>query len=102
MSVAEPQPAAPKPKLRWFQYSLRSLLLITLLLSQLRRLDLENTKVTDAGLEHLKGLNQLHALSLYGTRVTEAGANKLRKALPRNGISRDFWISRDIWPRTND
>ncbi len=31
MSVAEPQPAAPKPKLRWFQYSLRSLLLVMLL-----------------------------------------------------------------------
>ena len=33
MSVAEPQPAVPKAKLRWFQYSLRSLLLITLLTS---------------------------------------------------------------------
>ncbi len=31
MSAAEPQPAAAKPKLRWFQYSLRSLLLVMLL-----------------------------------------------------------------------
>ena len=31
MSTPESQPAVPRPKLRWFQYSLRTLLLLTLL-----------------------------------------------------------------------
>ena len=31
MSESERQTAVPKPKLRWFQYSLRTLLLLTLL-----------------------------------------------------------------------
>jgi len=31
MSVADPQPTAPKPKLRWFQYSLRTLLVVVTL-----------------------------------------------------------------------
>ena len=35
MSVAEPQPAAPKPKLRWFQFSLRTLLVATTLFAVL-------------------------------------------------------------------
>jgi len=29
MSVAEPQPAVPKPKRRWYQYGLRSLFVVT-------------------------------------------------------------------------
>ena len=33
MTATEPQPAAPKPKRRWFQYSLRTLLLFMLLVS---------------------------------------------------------------------
>ena len=33
-------------------------------LSQLQRLDLASTQVTDAGLEHLKGLTQLQTLDL--------------------------------------
>ena len=33
MNVAEPQPAVPKPKLRWFQFSLRTLLVAMLLVA---------------------------------------------------------------------
>ena len=39
----------------------------------LRTLDLSSTKVTDAGLSHLKGLTNLNTLSLFGTKVTDAG-----------------------------
>jgi len=35
--------------------------------------DLHHTKLTDAGLEHLKGLRQLLILDLGGTKVTNAG-----------------------------
>ena len=45
-------------------------------------LDLENTKVTDAGLEHLKGLSKLVGLRLEGTKVTDAGVQRLKEALP--------------------
>ena len=36
------------------------------------------TQVTDAGLEHLKGLTQLQGLSLSGTQVTDAGLEHLK------------------------
>ena len=39
--------------------------------SQLRRLDLHGTQVTDAGLEQVKGLSQLQELNLKGTQVTD-------------------------------
>jgi beta-lactamase regulating signal transducer with metallopeptidase domain/Leucine-rich repeat (LRR) protein len=44
--------------------------------------ELESTKVTDAWLEHLKGLNQLHSLILFQTQVTGTGLVHL-KSLPR-------------------
>ena len=43
---------------------------------------LHGTKVSDAGLEHLKGLTQLQQLDLNGTKVTDAGVKKLQQALP--------------------
>ena len=43
-------------------------------LPQLRTLNLSKTEVTDAGLEHLKGLTQLEQLSLIGTLVTAPDA----------------------------
>jgi hypothetical protein len=43
---------------------------------------LPNTKIGDAGLEHLKGLTQLQFLALGNTAVTDAGVKKLRQALP--------------------
>ena len=39
---------------------------------------LERTQVTDAGLEHLKGLTRLHDLSLGGAHVTDAGLENLK------------------------
>jgi len=41
-------------------------------------LRLDQTQVTDAGLEHLKGLSQLQRLSLDGTQVTDAGLEHLK------------------------
>jgi hypothetical protein len=39
---------------------------------------LSGTKVTDVGLEHLKGLTQLQSLNLRGTKVTDAGLVHLK------------------------
>ena len=50
--------------------------------------DLHNTKVTDAGLEHLKGLTGLQGLSLERTKVTDGGLAKLQAALPKCHIGR--------------
>jgi hypothetical protein len=38
---------------------------------------LELTGVTDAGLDHIQGLQNLVYLNLYGTKVTDAGLAKL-------------------------
>jgi hypothetical protein len=45
-------------------------------------------RITDAGLEHLKGLTRLNELGVAGTRVTESGIEGLRKALPQAQIVR--------------
>lgn len=47
-------------------------------LTSLQTLYLTNTQVTDAGLVHLKGLTSLQGLNLYGTRVTDAGLVHLK------------------------
>jgi len=52
-------------------------------------LNLCHTKVTDGGLEHLKGLTQLQQLNVIGTSVTDAGAKSLEKALPGLKIQRN-------------
>ncbi len=57
-------------------------------MTRLEILNLASAKVTDAGLEHLKGLTQLNWLGLHGTRVTEAGVKKLQRALPNCEIDR--------------
>ena len=120
---------APKPKLRWFQYSLRTLLVFVTLCAiacswlavkmqqakrqreaaaaikklggmvewsdpsgpawlrsllgddfyrSVFRVSWQGTKVTDAGLEHLKGLNQLQYLDLTQAKVTDAGLKNLK------------------------
>jgi NADP-dependent 3-hydroxy acid dehydrogenase YdfG len=51
-------------------------------LSQLASLALNDTQVTDAGLEHLKRLSQLRTLNLVGTLVSSAGLEHL-KGLPQ-------------------
>jgi len=45
-------------------------------------LRLNDTQVTDAGLEHLASLQRLGVLSLGHTRVTGEGVKKLQAALP--------------------
>ncbi len=49
---------------------------------------LDCTKVTDAGLVHLKGMTNLRRLNLIYTNVTDAGVKKLQAALPKCKISR--------------
>lgn len=51
-------------------------------------LDLDDTRVTDAGLRHLEGLSALESLSLYNTGVTDEGLRKLQAKLPNCRISR--------------
>lgn len=46
-------------------------------LTQLRRLHLERTPVTDAGIAHLSGLLHLEYLNLYGTSVTDKALEHL-------------------------
>jgi hypothetical protein len=57
-------------------------------LTQLRTLFLGYTSVTDAGLKHLKGLTQLQSPGLTETKVTDAGIAELGKALPNCRILR--------------
>jgi sec-independent protein translocase protein TatC len=45
--------------------------------------DLSGSGVSDAVLEHLKGLSGLQKLDLTGTEVTEEGLEELRQALPK-------------------
>ena len=57
-------------------------------LTQLQRLDLEGTQVSDAGLKDLAGLAQLQTLGLKHTKVTDEGVAKLQRALPKCKIQR--------------
>jgi hypothetical protein len=47
-------------------------------LTNLSKLTLHHTQVTDSGLIHLKGLTKLKSLNLWGTRVTDAGLAHLK------------------------
>ncbi|MBQ76918.1 MAG: hypothetical protein CMQ20_18095 [Gammaproteobacteria bacterium] len=47
-----------------------------------------DTKITDAGLAHLKGLTKLETLSLSRTKITDAGVKSLKEALPDCEIER--------------
>ena len=51
------------------------------------QVSLKGTQVTDADLEHLKGLTSLDDLRVRGTQVTDAGVNELKKALPNCEVS---------------
>jgi aryl carrier-like protein len=44
---------------------------------KLRKLWLNGTGITDAGLDSIKALNALEYLNLYGTEVTDEGLKKL-------------------------
>jgi Leucine-rich repeat (LRR) protein len=47
-----------------------------------------STNVTDAGLEHLKGLSHLKRLYLFSTCVTDEGVAELKRALPNLQVSK--------------
>ena len=51
-------------------------------LASLFWLNLEKTKVSDAGLELLSAFAKLGSLNVTATKVTEAGVKKLAAALP--------------------
>ena len=57
-------------------------------LAQMQLLSLDRTMVTDAGLVHLEGFSNLTWLDLSGTKVTDVGVKKLQQKLPRCKISR--------------
>jgi hypothetical protein len=44
---------------------------------KLRKLQLQNTGITDAGLAHLRQLAELEVINLYGTAVTDDGLQSL-------------------------
>jgi len=50
-------------------------------LRRLRRLELTGDRVTDAGLDHLAGLEKLGSLVLWNASVTGAGARRLKERL---------------------
>ena len=57
-------------------------------LTQLDSLCLNHEAITDAGLVHLKELRALKRLELTNTGVTDAGVAELQKALPHCQIIR--------------
>src|SRR5262245_18818164 len=57
-------------------------------LPKLRTLTLENASITDAGLRHLRVLSDLEALNLKGTKVTDAGIREIQQALPKAKVER--------------
>ena len=72
-SFPSPEPSGPK----WLRELVGEEYFFTII-----DVDLRSTKVTDAGLEHLKGLKSLVQLDLNSTKVTDEGVEKLQKALP--------------------
>jgi hypothetical protein len=51
-------------------------------LTGLKELWLGQTALTDAGLEHLRGLKNLETLEVANTAVTTTGLTRLKAALP--------------------
>jgi hypothetical protein len=57
-------------------------------LPQLRSVSLENAAITDAGLAQLKEMTQFQELYLKGTRVTDVGVQAFQKAPPMVKVER--------------
>lgn len=53
---------------------------------ELKKLYLSGMPVTDARLEHLKGLKKLEILGLHDVRISLTAEERLRAALPRMKI----------------
>jgi hypothetical protein len=56
--------------------------------TQLQKLYMNDTKITDSGLKNLGALKRLQILGLRLTKVTDAGALELKKAFPKLVIVR--------------
>ncbi|MFC1596697.1 leucine-rich repeat domain-containing protein [Planctomycetota bacterium] len=56
-------------------------------LTSLQELNLTGTQVTDAGLKHLEGLTSLIDLSLMGTQITDAGLTHLEGLTSLEGLN---------------
>ncbi len=56
--------------------------------TSLKELNFPRSKITDKGLEHLKGLTSLKHVKLTGADVTTEGVQALEKALPGLKIER--------------
>ncbi len=52
-------------------------------LTSLKQLDLRDTQITDAGLVHLKGMTILKTCYLYDTKITDSGLAEIKAALPK-------------------
>ena len=57
-------------------------------LTELQKLNLSRSNITDAGLVHLKGLTGLVALDVGNTKITDAGIAELKKALPKCSVNK--------------
>jgi hypothetical protein len=57
-------------------------------LISLARLGLNDTRVTDAGLSHLKALTKLKNLSIARSQVTDDGIAELSRSLPGLTVDR--------------
>jgi len=56
-------------------------------LNNLKTLNLGDRRITDAGLVHLEGLNNLQILMLSDTKITDTGVAKLKRYLPNCTIA---------------
>ncbi len=72
-SEGRPVPNAMPPEPAWLRNLFGRAFFETL-----TGIGLDNTQVTDADLEHVKGLSDLQVLRLAGTNVTDAGLDRLR------------------------
>ncbi len=57
-------------------------------LNRLRTLVLRYTRVTDAGLQYLEKLSRLKTVDLTDAKVTAAGVRRLKSALPKLHVTR--------------
>ena len=57
-------------------------------MQNLETLNLNDTKITDAGLKEIAKLQNLTHLFLGSTKITDAGVAELKKALPNCRIHR--------------
>jgi hypothetical protein len=70
----------------WDPHTTDEHLRILTTLNRVRRVYLDGTQVTDAGLVHLEHLTDLELLSLRSTHVTVETRERLQKRLPSCGI----------------